>query len=170
MSGVKGRSGKVTTPEQREARRQAAIAGGNAALAAAAERRTPVPPPTSSIDHPAGLLAAFPELASYPFPICEPLGLKDALECVGKSYKAKESEVELEMAKDKRDIARGKLLTREAHRQAVAAIVESIVSSLDSLPGVAAELVPPEQQPIARHKMQMAIAKLRAEIAEKIKG
>jgi hypothetical protein len=98
------------------------------------------------------------------------LGLRDALECVGKIHKARESEVELEMAKDKRDLARGKLLTREAHRQAVATLMEFVVASLETLPGVAAELVSPEQQPAARHRMTCAIAKLRAELAERVRG
>jgi hypothetical protein len=169
MSGVKGRSGKISTPEQREERRRLNIDAAHASAQAKADMRATVPAP-SEVEHPAALLVAFPELATYPFPIHDPLGLRDALECVGKIHKARESEVELEMAKDKRDLARGKLLTREAHRQAVATIVEFIVASLETLPSVAAELVSAEQQPAARHRMSCAIAKLRAELAEKVRG
>lgn len=59
------------------------------------------------------------------------------------------------------DQARGKLLTRAEHREAVAAIVTSILEASSSLATAAVSLHPPEQQPVARHQFEAALSKWR---------
>lgn len=59
------------------------------------------------------------------------------------------------------DQARGKLLTRAEHREAVSSIVMAILEASSSLTAAAVSLHPPEQQPVARHQFEAALSKWR---------
>lgn len=155
------------TPEGRQARRKAGLAGGNARIGRAGPQ---LPPPEGSVVHSPALLSAFPDLKDYPFAITEPLALKDALDAAVKKSKAAQAEVELEEARDRRDQARGKLMTKDQHRDAVGSIVGAIVESSSSLLTAAVSLHPPEQQPMARHQFEQALAAWRIEAMQRIKA
>jgi hypothetical protein len=159
MSGKRGRTGKVHTPEQRQAKRAAARMGGNAKAGRDGPR------PEGSVDHSPALLAAFPELAGYPFPVPDSLALKDALEAALKSAKAHQAEVELDEARAKRDLARGKSLTKDEHTARCVALAELFISRLSVITSAAVELFPPEQQPGARHTIDQAVAEYRRQVA-----
>lgn len=169
MTGMPGRSGKARTPEERQAKRRYAQMGGNAAAG-----RVPIdpdtPPTEGSVQHSPALLAAFPELAGYPFPVPDSLALKDALEAALKQAKAKQADVELDEARAKRDVSRGKLLPIDAIRAREQARLDLIVSKLSIITDAAVNLHPPERQPTARHAMDQAVADFRRQIAEAIRA
>ena len=187
MSGVKGRSGKSLSPEAREAKRLGGMLARRGRPLTRAEDGTPIIPSPAPPERPRGAstlppppseedrLSDDPEIRigkpfTWPDELKKEQVKGEQLANAKRAIEIQKAEVELEKSKDERDIARGKLLSRESHRASVAAVVASIVTALDTLPGIAAELVPPEQRPMAMHRMQQAIAKLRAEIAEKVKG
>jgi hypothetical protein len=159
MTGKKGRSGKCHTPQERQAKRTAGRMAGNAKAGRSRPR------PEGSVDHSPALLAAFPELAGYPFPVADSLGLKDALEAALKSAKAHQAEVELDEARAKRDLARGKSLTKDEHTARCVALAELFVSRLSIITSAAVDLLPPEQQPAARHAIDQAVAEYRRQVA-----
>jgi hypothetical protein len=175
MSGKPGRSGKARTPEERQAKRRFAKMGGNAAAGRKpAKVKRPVftkskSRPVGSVDHTPALLAAFPELADYPFPVPDSLALKDALEAALKQAKANQAEVELDEAKVKRDLSRGALKTKVEFRESVTSIVEEIVTRLSILVDAAVETHPPEHQPRVRHLMEAAAYKLRDDVRAHLK-
>jgi hypothetical protein len=168
MSGKPGRSGKARTPEERQAKRRYAKMGGDAAAG-----RTSTPPPErpeGSVDHTPALLAAFPELADYPFPVPDSLALKDALEAALKQAKAKQAEVELDEARIKRDLSRGRLYTADQIRARDQDSDAYILSRLSELTEAAVRLFPLESQAQARRDLNEAALRWRESIAAGIKG
>ena len=87
MSGVKGRSGKVTTPEQRASRRTAARAGGQAKSRAKISTK------------------------GAAFAVNDWISRKDQLACELLERKIEAADIDVETAATKRDQERGKLLT-----------------------------------------------------------
>jgi hypothetical protein len=57
--------------------------------------------------------------------------------------------------------ARGEHLTREQHRAAVASVVAAIIEASSTLTTAAVSLHAPEQQPMARHQFESALAQWR---------
>lgn len=163
MAGKPGRSGKARTPEERQEKRRYAKMGGDAA----AGRTTAAQPerPEGSVEHSPALLAAFPELAGYPFPVPDSLALKDALEAALKQAKAYQAEVELDEARVKRDLARGKLRTKEWHDAQSVLLSELFIARLSIITGAALQLFPPERQPIARHALDQAVEEYRRQVS-----
>ncbi|MEY2653580.1 MAG: hypothetical protein RLZZ524_608 [Pseudomonadota bacterium] len=143
MTGVKGRSGKISNPESRKLRRAAAAAGGQAF---AGRGKADAPEPVEGLpDHAPALLAAFPELRGYPFSVRDSLALKDALDAALKQAKARQAEVELEEAKAKLAQAAGRLvpiaelhklapLLRDAWWREVQQVVPLVLLRLPDLP------------------------------------
>ncbi len=78
--------------------------------------------------------------------------------------------VELARAEDERDEARGKLLTLDQHRERLRKLTETWLAHLTSLSDACLAAVPPEHQPAARHKLDAALAKYRAEVSEAVKS
>jgi hypothetical protein len=175
MSGKPGRSGKARTPEERQAKRRFAKMGGDAAAGrhAGASRVKPAKVtsrPEGSIDHTPALLAAFPELADYPFPVTDSLALKDALEAALKQAKAKQAEVELDEARIKRDLSRGRLYTADQIRARDQSSDAYILGRLSELTEAAVRLFPLESQAQARRDLNDAALRWRESIAAGIKG
>jgi hypothetical protein len=168
MSGKPGRSGKARTPEERQAKRRYAKMGGDAS----AGRTSASPPerPEGSVDHTPALLAAFPELADYPFPVPDSLALKDALEAALKQAKAKQAEVELDEARIKRDLSRGRLYTADQIRARDQSSDAYILGRLSELTEAAVRLFPLESQAQARRDLNDAALRWRESIAAGIKG
>lgn len=188
MGGVKGRTGKAITPEQKEAKSRAGKIGMASRWGGRPRPAEPDASPGPSLPPPLRPSASLP-----PPPSLEDRDSDDPIVRIGKPFtwpdelkkeqvrgeqlanekraiEIQKAAVELEKAKDERDIARGRLLTRDAHRQSVGEIIAELVAGLDGLVGVAAALVPPEQQPGTRHAMAQAIAKIRADMAARMKA
>jgi hypothetical protein len=183
MSGKPGRSGRARTPEERQAKRRYAKMGGDAAAGrhAGASHVKPAKVkcpaftksesrPEGSIDHTPALLAAFPELADYPFPVPDSLALKDALEAALKQAKAKQAEVELDEARIKRDLSRGRLYTADQIRARDQSSDAYILSRLSELTEAAVRMFPLESQAQARRDLNEAALRWRESIAAGIKG
>lgn len=156
MTGIKGRSGKIHTAADREARRRAAQAGGMAKRNRSAGHGDP----DSGAD---------PSQDPRPFPVENWMDLKDDYAVRLADVKVATALVELDEAKVKRDLARGKLKTKEEFRESITAIVEEIVSRLSILVDAAVETHPPEQQPRVRHLMEAAAYKLRDDVRARLK-
>lgn len=159
MTGVKGRSGRVTTPEQREARRLAAQAGGLAAARREADRTAANAP---EVD-------AGPSAESGQFPVACWMDLKDKLECELRLRKIEQADIEVERAEIERDKARGDLLTAERAREREAARVERILQRLGTIVDTALSQFAPERQPEVRLAITRGIDAFRAEIANDIR-
>lgn len=144
MTGVKGRSGKVTTPEQRAARREAARAGGNAKAGRTTGGR----------------------LAKPKFKVQGWVDLKDQLECEIKRRKIKAADIEVEIAQTKLDQERGRLLTRDQVEERDEKADALILGHLDALVAFAGTLVPPETGVATRTKAQAWVDELKGKIAD----
>jgi hypothetical protein len=179
MGGVKGRTGKAITPEQKEAKSRAGKIGMASRWGTPPDPSLPPPlRPSASLPPPPSLedrdsddpIVRIGKPFTWPDELKKEQVRGEQLANEKRAIEIQKAAVELEKAKDERDIARGKLLTRDAHRQAVGELVAELVAGLDGLVGVAAALVPPEQQPGTRHAMAQAIAKIRADMAARMKG
>lgn len=157
MSGTKGKSGKIHTAADRKARRRAAQAGGMAKRNRSAGHSAP--DDVADTAHP----------GPRPFPVDNWMDLKDDYAVRLADVKVATALVELDEAKVKRDLARGKLKTRDEFRESITAIVEEIVSRLSILVDAAVETHPPENQPRIRHLMEAAAYKLRDEVRARLK-
>jgi hypothetical protein len=176
MSGKPGRSGKARTPEERQAKRRYAKMGGDAAAGRNAGNVKPAKVkrpaftksasrPEGSVDHTPALLAAFPELADYPFPVPDSLALKDALEAALKQAKARQADVELDEARIKRDLSRGRLYTADQIRTRDQASDAYILSRLSELTEAAVRLFPLESQAQARRDLATVADDWRSSVA-----
>jgi len=77
--------------------------------------------------------------------------------------------VELGRAKDERDLAAGKQVSREWHAKEVMSMAELFLARLSQITDAAISLVQPEQQPSARHTMDRAVAAYRKDIVSAAK-
>ncbi len=115
MAGVKGKSGKASTPAMREAKRQAGRAGGNAKAG-----RTEIP------------------TTGQPFKVQGWVDRKDQLACLLLERKIAAADIDVETAATKRDLERGKLLTfdqvRERDDRHTAAFRQAVLSAVDLVP------------------------------------
>jgi len=187
MSGVKGRSGKATTPEAREAKRHGGMLAGrgrplprdsdgnavrpDAGMPPSMRPPSNLPPPPSPEDRDSDdPIVRIGKPFTWPDELKKEQVRGEQLANEKRAIEIQKAAVELEKAKDERDIARGRLLTRDAHRQAVGEIIAELVAGLDGLIGIAAALVPPEQQPGTRHAMTQAVAEIRTEMAARVKS
>lgn len=165
MTGVPGRSGKVTTAEDKAVRAEAGRKG-----MASRYGKTNLPPPTATdptSDNPVERLGK---------PVTWGDELKrqqvegERIQNRRREVEVQRAEVELAKAQEEHDQARGKLMTKDQHRDAVGSIVGAIVESSSSLLTAAVSLHPPEQQPMARHQFEQALAAWRIEAMKRIKA
>lgn len=172
MTGKAGRSGKPNTPEARRAKRAAAIAGGNAKAGRAPSGKHPAPIEGVPAHSPS-LLAAFPELAGYPFPVLDSLALKDALEATLKQAKALQAEVELEEAKAKLAMTSGRQVPKSELDKTAATIRDAWASSArqiasDTLAALVA--FPVDAREMVKVAVESATAKAAERVAEQLKA
>lgn len=133
MAGVKGRSGKVTTAAQRQARRAAAQAGGMAK----AGRSLPSGLPSGK-----EVLKALPDAA---FAVDCWMAYKDYLECELRKRKILEADIDVETAAAKRDQERGRLLTVTQVRERDERHTSAFRAALLSFPDLLREWVPADK-------------------------
>lgn len=143
MAGVKGKSGKASTPAHRQAKRMAGQAGGNAKAG-----RAPNGHPrgttggTTGGTEGAGKGAppetVLPVTPGAAFKVDCWMAYKDYLECELRKRKILEADIDVETAATKRDQGRGKLLTydqvRARDERHTDAFRRSILSAADLLP------------------------------------
>ena len=157
MSGVKGRSGKLTTAAQKASASERGKKGmakrwgtGN------------LPPVPEGLD---------PTADDADARLGKPVTWGDELkrqQVRGEEIQNERREVEVERAKvelakaqDERDLANGKRLTKDQHRTAVQSVVELILASVPILTDAALSQHPPEQHPTVRHALTKAEAAFR---------
>ena len=168
MTGVKGRSGKATTLEAKLAK---AAGGRKAGRGRPLGQSPPSLPPAGAID---------PTSDDADARLGKPLTWGDELkrqQVEGeriqnrrREVEVQRAEVELNRAREEADEASGRRLSKDKHRESVAAIVGEIVDAASSLLTAAVSLHPPERQPQARHQMEIAINEWRRAAAERIKA
>jgi hypothetical protein len=174
MTGKRGFSGKPPTPKARQAKRAAAIAGGNAKAGRTQPPATPHDDALEgSVEHSPALLAAFPELSGYPFPVPDSLALKDALEATLKQAKAHQAEVELEEAKAKLALTSGRQVPRSELDRTAATIRDAWATSArqiasDTLAKLAA--LPVEARQIIKGAVEEATAAAAERVAAALKA
>jgi len=165
MSGIKGRSGKLTTAAQKSSASERGKTGMAKRWGAA-----DIPPIPVGLDP-----ASDDPVARLGKPVTWGDELKrqqvegERIQNRRREVEVQRSEVELAKAKDERDLARGALKTRDEFRASITAIVEEIVSRLSILVDAAVETHQPEQQPRVRHLMEAAVYKLRDDVRAKLK-
>jgi hypothetical protein len=170
MTGKRGFSGKPPTPEARQAKRAAAIMGGNAKAGRTSD------PPADQVDgvpeHSPALLAAFPELSGYPFPVPDSLALKDALEATLKQAKALQAEVELEEAKAKLALTSGRQVPKSELDKTAATIRDTWATSARQIvSGVLAKLTGQsiELRTAVREAVEAEVTAAAERVAEQLK-
>jgi len=146
VSGIKGRSGKITTPEQRLARIEAARAGGRAK----AGRGAAVP--TSTTGMPPAPFTIWPDY-------------KDFLECELRKLKLVGEQIDNDTRQAKLDQERGRLLTRAQVEERDERADEIILGHLGTVAQFVGDLFPPEQGAAARSKALTWLSEVRARIA-----
>lgn len=177
MTGVKGRSGKTSDPK---ARRQRALAGQKGGRSSGGGTYSggsggfdsgpdPIDPERMPPDPGAGFLDLLPGSNPYDKVVTKTKGRFGYLDA-----KAREQSNGELLANEKRQqdlaVARGKLLTREQHRAAVASVVTAIIEASSTLTTAAVSLHAPEQQPVAQHQFEAALSKWRESAMALIKG
>lgn len=177
MTGVPGRSGKVSTPEHREAKRRAGQLAGIATREARAARSALAlgDLPAGSDDAPDEQETGLPPIEpgrfdNAPFTVSNWMDLKDLKAVELADVKIATARVELERAQSERDQARGKLLTSEQVREREAARTEMILAEIGRLVDAAVATHDPQHQPACRHAMDRAVAEFRAAIAARIRS
>jgi hypothetical protein len=161
MSGVKGRSGKLTTVGQKASASERGKKGmakrwgtGN------------LPPVPEGLDP-----TADDADARLGKPVTWGDELKrqqvegERIQNRRRQVEVQRAEVELAKAQDERDIASGRQVTKEWHATEVRALSELFVSRLSQITDAALSLIPPEQQPAARHALDRAVDAYRKDVA-----
>ena len=166
MTGKKRRSGCAVTPEAKAKKARATAIREAARGLDREERRAAMPPKKATSDDPVERLG-------------QPVTWGDELkkqQVSGVTKENKKKDVELQMAmvglakaKDERDIANGKRLTRSEHDEAIADLAAKCIERLSLITDVAIGLVPPEAQPGARHEMARAVEAYRLQVRSDIK-
>jgi hypothetical protein len=148
VAGVKGRSGKVSTPEAHEARRNAARMGGLAKAARTAQT----------------------DAEGNPFEVATWIDLKDKLNCDLLERKISAADIEVETLAAKRDQERGKLLTIEQVRTRDERKAEIFRSALLGAVDLAAKWVPADRIIVAqadfREWVEATLEKVAAEVRQ----
>jgi hypothetical protein len=177
MAGVKGRSGRTTDPE---ARRQRALAGQKGGRSSGGGTYSgggggfepepePIDPERMAPDPGADFLALLPGKNPYDEVVAKTRGRFGYLDA-----KAREQSNGELLANEKRkqeiDQSRGKLLTLDQHRERLRDLTETWLSHLGSLADACLAAVPPEHQPAARHRLDLALAAYRKEVSEAVKA
>lgn len=170
MTGVKGRSGTRSTPEQK-ARASAAAKVASDARWSAGSAQPGQPGIAAMLD---------PESDDPDKRLGKPMSWGDELkrqqvegEKIAnrkREVEVQRAEVELARAQDERDEARGKLLTRDDHRASVQTVVEKILANLSIITGAAIATHPPEAQPSVRHLMTQAETEFRLAAMKALAG
>jgi hypothetical protein len=159
MSGVKGRSGRTSDPEARRARQMAGRKGG---LSRGENQQNATPTGDDWLD-------LLPGVNPYDRAVSKTKGRFTYLDARSREQSNGEL-LNNERKKHELDLERGRSLSKDAHRAAVIAIVEAIISDLSPLTDAAVNAVPPESQPLMRHTMDLATRKLREAASERIKA
>lgn len=164
MSGIKGRSGKLTTAEQKASASERGKKGMATRYGA-----PPALPPSTAVD---------PESDDPVERLGQPLTWGDELkrqqvkgeeiQNQRRAVEVQRAEVELAKAQDDRAEARKLLIPRADHIRDIRAIIDAIISDLTPISDAAVNFVPPEQQPRMRHIMDQAIHTFRVAAAERI--
>jgi hypothetical protein len=165
MVGIKGRSGKVTTPEQRLARRAAARLGGQAKAAKTRAPRARQPDDEDERDPDDDVPDVDQETGRK---IEGWIDYKDSLDCRIKREKIKILTIEAATKQDERDKVRGKLKTVEQVAERDARILEVYLGSLQELTEGAIRLFPSSDQARARSRMDGLLQDFRRTLAEKL--
>lgn len=155
MTGIKGKSGKITTAAQRTARRLAGQAGGRSSK--------PRPSLVDDDDHDDA-----PAVKSR-FPIRNWMDLKDAKSVELADVKIATAQVELETKRTEHAQAAGDLLTSAQVDDYLGRVRELILDRLNELTDTAISLMPLEAQVSARPKMLARLAEFRSTLRDEIK-
>ncbi len=147
MAGVKGKSGRVSTPEARIARREAARLGG---LATAG--RKPIEKPEDG-----------------EFEVSGWIDRKDQLACLLLERKILAADVDVEAAEAKRDQERGKLLTLEQVRARDERHAEVFRRALETANDLMAKHVPADRILAAQEGVREWIATTLEQVSEAVK-
>jgi hypothetical protein len=157
MSGIKGRSGKLTTAEQKASASERGKLG-------MAKRwgKTNIPPTPTGID---------PSSDDPVLRLGRPVTWGDELkrqQVEGERIQNRRRQVEVDRAavelaraQDERDTARGKLLPADEARAAMRDLAAVLLSHVPVIVDAALALVPVEAQPTARLKLDAAVAEFR---------
>jgi len=114
--------------------------------------------------------AAPPEITGNAFPVRSWIDYKDHLACELQKRKIATAEVELAKAQDDRDVARGRLLTREQVEARDAARDELVLGRLSELTEASVRLHPLEAQAEARRQLGIVLAEFRRSVAAALKS
>ena len=85
-------------------------------------------------------------------------------------YDARRSRLASEVEALRLELDRGRTITRERHRESVTIIVEAILSHINAVADAAVDTHPPTDQPAVRHKLAVAVLKLREAARVTIRG
>lgn len=163
MSGVKGRSGKLTTSKQKTSASERGKKG-----MAARWGTSLLPPPT-------GDPSAEDPVLRLGKPVTWGDELKrqqvegERIQNRRREVEVQRAEVELAKAQDEHAKERGQLRSLEWIRERDASRVDIILSHLPILVDAALATHPPEQQPKARHAMDQAVAEFRRKVSESLR-
>lgn len=162
MTGKKGKSGKVTTPEQRQAKIRAARLGGQAKNSGV--RRPAASPPPEPARPPQD-----PTLDGA-FPVETWIDLKDRLACDLAQRKIEQADIDVATSRVAYDRARGDLLTRAQAEEREEAIVDLFVGHLEEVGALVAALVSPERIIEARARASEWALSIRTRVADALEA
>jgi hypothetical protein len=160
MAGVKGKSGKVTTPEARASRR---LSGQHMQRQKKIndEARRALARSQAELSNDDAEAAGTFDVACW-------ADRKDQLECVLKIKKNRLAEIDIEKAQAELARARGDLITREELRERDAAHDKIIQDHLDTVVTLASSLVSPEKALAAQTSARAWITQVRTAIAAQL--
>jgi hypothetical protein len=134
MTGVKGKSGKVTTLEQRKARVEVARLGGLAAQGKRRASKDETRPPRPQAPG-----------AAAEFPVEGWIDLKDRLACDLARRKIEQADIDVATSRVAYEKARGKLVPEEDVAAGLEGLGETVRGTLATALPLVASLVPPDQ-------------------------